>query len=203
MDCEIDGLKNIMKRRSSYYSAWDNVIPHQTCQDIINLGEGEWNQAQIGGENDSENLNDIRKSDIVWINEQWVYDLIFPYMMDANEQGGWKYDIKAAESCQITRYTKDGFYNWHNDGIGSHNETYNEPDNEFLHGNARKLSMSIILNSNYEGGDLEIKGLDNKLSKLKEGSIIVFPSFLEHRVAPVTKGTRYSLVAWFVGPAFR
>ena len=126
-------------------------------------------------------------------------------MLTANEQAGWKYDIVAAESCQITRYIKDGFYSWHKDGIGSHNEIYNYPDNKILHGNVRKLSMSIVLNSNFEGGDFEIAGLpgENKIPKLEEGSIIVFPSFMEHRVAPVTKGIRYSLVSWFIGLPFR
>ena len=126
-------------------------------------------------------------------------------MSAANEQAGWKYNIIAAEDCQITRYTKDGFYSWHKDGIGSHNDVHNEPDsNEFLHGNTRKLSMTIVLNSNFEGGDFEMLGLDdeNKIPKLEEGSIIVFPSFMEHRIIPVTRGTRYSLVAWFVGPPF-
>ena len=126
-------------------------------------------------------------------------------MMSANEQARWKYDIVAAESCQVTRYTKDGFYTWHKDGIGSHNDVYNEPDNKFLYGNTRKLSMSIILNSNFEGGDFEMGGLDvgDKVPRLKEGAIIVFPSFMEHRVALITKGIRYSLVSWFVGPSFR
>ena len=65
--------------------------------------------------------------------------------------------------------------------------------------------MSIVLNSDFEGGDFEISGLDdeNKFPRLEEGSIIVFPSFMGHRVAPVTKGIRYSLVAWFVGSPFR
>ena len=124
--------------------------------------------------------------------------------MFANESAGWKYDIVAAESCQITRYTKDGFYSWHLDGIGSHNEVYNEPNDEPKHGNTRKLSMSIILNSSFEGGDFEMRELkeERKIPRLEEGSVIVFPSFIEHRVAPVTKGIRYSLVAWFVGPPY-
>ena len=125
-------------------------------------------------------------------------------MLSANENAGWKYNIVAAESCQITRYTKDGFYNWHQDGIGSHPETFNRPGDKFLHGNTRKLSMSIVLNDEYEGGDFEIFNLipESEVPRLQEGSIIVFPSFMEHRVTPVTKGTRYSLVAWFVGPPF-
>ncbi len=67
-------------------------------------------------------------------------------MNEANEDAGWKYNIVAAESCQVTRYTKSGFYTWHLDGIGSHNDVYNEPGNKFLHVNTRKLSISIILN---------------------------------------------------------
>jgi PKHD-type hydroxylase len=189
----------VIKRNDYWY--WNKEIPHEICQKIINLGKGKWSQAiTLYGRS----VDGVRKSDVVWINEQWVYDLIFPYMMDANEQAGWKYNIIGVEDCQITRYTKDGFYTWHKDGIGSHNEVHNKPDSEFLHGNARKLSMSIILNSDYEGGDFETSESDdeNKVPSSKEGSIIVFPSFMDHRVTPVTKGTRYSLVAWFVGPPF-
>ena len=185
------------------YWYWKKEIPHEICQKIINLGEGKWNEAQTwGSEEKSKPLDDIRKSDIVWITDQWVYDLICGYMMTANEQAGWKYDIVAVESCQVTRYTKGGFYSWHKDGMGSHIEVRNEPDNKFLHGNTRKLSMTIVLNSDFEDGDFEFKDEYIENLKLEEGSIIVFPSSLQHRVAPITKGIRYSLVAWFVGPPF-
>ena len=182
---------------------WDKELSHEICQKLINLGKGNWNQAQtLGSEEENKSLDNIRKSDIVWINDQWVYDLIWKYMVHANDLAGWIYDIVAAESCQVTRYIKDGFYSWHKDGIGSHNEVTNAPDNKFLHGNTRKLSMSIILNSDFEGGGFEIRNKYDRVPKLEEGSIIVFPSFIEHRITPVTKGTRYSLVAWFVGPPF-
>jgi len=124
-------------------------------------------------------------------------------MESANESAGWKYEIAAAESTQLTRYKETGYYTWHADGIGSHNEVYNNPDNKFRHGNTRKLSMSIILNDDFEGGDFEIFKVEPPLPKLKEGSIIVFPSFLHHRVTPVTEGTRYSLVSWFIGSPFK
>ena len=179
---------------------WKEEIPHETCKKLINLGEGKWGHGGIG---DSDRVDYIRQSDIVWINEQWVYDLIWPYMGFANQQAEWKYDIVSAESCQVTRYTKDGFYTWHKDGLGSHNEVWNEPNNEALHGNTRKLSMAVILNSDFEGGDFELRDFDGNIPGLKEGSIIVFPSFIDHRVTPVTKGIRYSLVAWFLGPPFR
>ena len=209
------------------YWYWNKEIPHEICQQLIELGEGKWMKAQTYAsslevslaENESlyteqlrameldrgeRQLKNIRKSDIVWLDEQWVYDLVWSYMLTANEEAGWKYNIVALEKCQVTRYTKDGFYTWHKDGTGSHNEVTNMPENKALHGNTRKLSMSIILNSDFEGGDFEIRDAEEgRGKKMQEGSIIVFPSFMVHRVAPVTKGTRYSLVAWFMGPPFK
>ena len=185
------------------YWYWDKEISHKTCQKLIKLGKGKWDQAQtFGSKKKNQSLDDIRKSDIVWINDQWVYDLIWDYMLAANEQAGWKYNIVAAEDCQVTRYTKDDFYSWHKDGLGSHYEVHDKPDNKFLHENTRKLSMTIVLNSEFEGGDFELRDLDERVPRLNEGSVIVFPSFIHHRVAPVTKGIRYSLVAWFVGPPY-
>ena len=173
------------------YFCWEKELSHEICQRLINLGQGNWNRAVVV----NKSVVGARKSDIVWTKEQWVYDLISPYMLTANEQAGWKYNIVAAQDCQVTRYTKDGFYGWHVDGIGSHTKLDGE-------GNTRKLSMSIILNSDYEGGDFEMRGLENQVPRLEEGSIIVFPSFVEHRVTPVTEGIRYSLVNWFVGPPY-
>jgi len=191
-----------------YYYCWDSELTHEICQKLIKLGEGKWKQAQTFGsenENIEHDLSISRKSDVVWIEEQWVYNLIWEFMLAANERAGWKYEITAAESPQLTRYKETEFYAWHADGIGSHNDVYHEPDNKFRHGNTRKLSMSIILNSDFEGGDFEIRDLDdeNKVPKLQEGSVIVFPSFINHRVTPVTEGTRYSLVSWFIGSPFK
>ena len=66
----------------------------------------------------------------------------------------------------------------------------------------RKLSMSIILNDDYEGGEFEFYG-HKKSIKPTKGTVIVFPSYMVHRVKPVTKGIRYSVVAWFCGEPFR
>ena len=63
--------------------------------------------------------------------------------------------------------------------------------------------MSIILNDDYKGGELEIKGPLNFNIPNTMGTIIVFPSYFTHRVKPVRRGTRYSLVAWFGGPKFK
>ena len=198
----ISKMKTSIKYSTFSYDSWywEKEISHEICQKIIKLGEGKWNQAQTK----DKTIVDGRKSDVAWVDDQWVYDLIWDYMLTANENGGWKYDIVAAEDCQVTRYTKDGFYTWHRDGMGSHNDIHHEPENKFLYGNARKLSMSVVLNSDFEGGDFKVHGkYRSEIPRLETGSIVVFPSFVEHRVAPVTKGIRYSLVAWFVGPPFR
>ena len=78
-----------------------------------------------------------------------------------------------------------------------------------LLGTVRKISVSAILNDDYEGGELMFRFLDGD-SNLAEvaitprlGDLVVFPSYLDHKVAPVTKGIRYSVVAWFGGPPFK
>ena len=149
-----------------------------------------------------------RISDVAWTNDQWVYDLIWPYMMGANENAGWQYDITSAESAQITRYKKGGFYNFHRDGLACHLSKYNNTENAFFHDKVRKLSMTILLNDSFEGGQFEFASYGKKDCtvsplEMKKGQVVVFPSHMEHRVAPVTKGTRYSLVCWFLGPPFK
>ena len=165
---------------------------------------------RVTGINSDFGLNKKKRvSDVCWTTQQWVYDLIWPYMISANEQGGWNFEVDAAESVQITRYKISGFYTWHSDGGSDCLSVYDTPDNSFLNGKVRKLSMSILLNDNYEGGELQIATTQKGKSEIqtpefnKAGSVIVFPSFLEHRVLPVTKGTRFSLVAWFLGPPFK
>ena len=100
---------------------------------------------------------------------------------------------------QITRYKKNGHYDFHFDGNGF---TRSQVENKFIKNKTRKLSMTIVLNDNYEGGEFEF--FNNKsLIKEKTGTIIVFPSYIVHKVKPVTKGTRYSLVVWFCGEPFK
>jgi PKHD-type hydroxylase len=169
---------------------------------LLNLIKNDWSEART-----EDQVVDTRKSNVQWLNDQWVYDLIWDYMSYANENAGWKYNITAAENCQIARYTKGEFYSWHRDGLGTHNDIDNNPDNKNLFGKVRKLSMSILLNDDYEGGNFNMngeRGIKDAPNGLIDGlgSIIVFPSFIEHQVAPVTKGTRYSLVTWFVGEPF-
>ena len=88
---------------------------------------------------------------------------------------------------------RDRHYTWHTDATlkGEQNDT-------------RKISFSILLNDNFEGGDLELYKFGDKpdTMKMKKNSILFFPSFILHRVTPVTSGTRKALVGWVHGPNF-
>ena len=121
-------------------------------------------------------------------------------MNHANANSGWNFKIDTAEAMQLTKYPKAGHYHFHQDGNGV--QTFDEPKNQYLNNKARKISMSIILNNEYEGGEFEFFG-DPQLIKEKKGTILTFPSYQVHRVRPITKGTRYSLVVWFLGEPFK
>jgi PKHD-type hydroxylase len=198
------------------------ALDKDTCNKIRNVAKGKWKESGVDTKKDTTDEERItgakpipgidkkvRISDIVWTQEPWIYDTIWPYMEAANEKAGWKYDIRFVESMQITRYKKGGFYDFHKDGMGDHLSAYDAPDNEFTHGNVRKLSITVLLNENYEGGEFQFAVLlhGNRVIVTPEfnktGSIIVFPSDMAHRVAPVTKGIRHSLVTWFLGPPFK
>jgi len=197
------------------------VLDKKTCNKIKRFAKNNWETSQVdtqqgitdeerrtGKKGDYKSDPKLRISDVSWVTDQWVYDTIWPFMQEANEKAGWGYHIKAAESMQITRYRKGGFYYFHRDGYGDQLSAYQNPQNAFLHGHVRKLSMTTLLSDNYEGGAFEFASYGKEKCNIsapefnKVGSIIVFPSIMEHRVAPITKGVRYSLVTWFLGPPF-
>jgi len=205
----------------SFINEWyifNGEVDKQTCNKIKRLAQGNWEESSVdtskettdeerrtGKKGDYKPDPKTRISDVFWTTEQWVYDFTWPYMMEANKNAGWNLSIKAAESMQITRYKKGGFYSWHNDGKADHLSVYDNPGNSFMHGNVRKISMSIILNGNFSGGAFEFASYAKEKCSITPieamaGDIIFFCSGMEHRVAPVTKGVRFSLVNWFVGP---
>ena len=176
---------------------FDNAIDSKMCNKIIKLADKKWEKATTKGEEGQ----DKRKTNICWTTEQWLYDIVFEYMQSANRQAGWDFEVDAAESMQIGKYSKGCFYNYHNDGNGV--TVYDMPENKWLNNKTRKLSMSIFLNDNYEGGEFTFFGDDEEKSIKGKGTIIVFPSYIYHCVEEVTKGNRYSLVVWFLGPKFK
>ena len=140
----------------------------------------------------------VRRSQVVMIETtpryQWLYERFWRAAQDANRHY-FCLDISGIEgNIQLARYDSAdrGFYNWHTD---------------FGHlAPNRKISISVQLShpDDYEGGDLELFYDDPpvKLDRTR-GALIAYPSFAVHRVTPVTRGTRWSLVAWIIGPRWR
>ena len=194
---------NIRTVQNAIHTYWvfKNAINKETCQKIIDLGKNKWTQAKVQVDlQNKEQLNKkARTSDIAWSSDDWLYNICWGYLNNANKNANWNFEISACEPMQITRYKKNGHYDFHFDGNGF--TRFNSSENKLLHGTVRKLSMTIVLNEDYEGGEFEFFD-DINLVKEKIGTVIVFPSYLVHRVRPVTKGIRYSLVSWFVGQPF-
>ena len=203
------------------YSYWyfPSVLSSKLCDEIVAFGESaQQKKANIGGMPDpllmgKKKLKDLKKtrdSNISWIQEPWVYNEILPYVHTANKEAGWNFEWDWAETCQFTRYTKNQYYDWHCD---SWDEPYKDIKNKNTYGKIRKLSVTVSLSDpkEYKGGELEfdLSFCNRKpfIKKCKEilpkGSLVVFPSHLWHRVAPITKGERKSLVVWSIGKPFK
>jgi PKHD-type hydroxylase len=214
---------------SNYFWYFKSAIPPKICDDIIKYGlSHQEDLALTGGFGQKRNLKeqplkeeevvDLKKkrnSNIVWLNDKWIFKEIHPYVHEANKLAGWNYDWDFSESCQFTKYKLNQFYNWHCD---SFDKPYDNPNDPNTHGKIRKLSMTCQLTdgSEYSGGELQfdcrnydphMRDEDRHVITVKEilpkGSIVVFPSFVWHRVQPVTRGTRYSLVVWNLGYPFK
>jgi len=173
----------------------------------------------------------IRDSEVCFLSDAWIYDLLFPLIGEANQRAGWLYELDFAEPMQFALYRPGGFYGWHIDGFSCHLGAYQkfEPgvtplvngkppanciDNPGMIGKVRKLSMTLNLNEPgaYEGGNLKFdfgphvrhRKRYHECEEIRpQGSVIVFPSFVYHQVTPVTQGMRYSLVMWVLGKPFR
>ena len=156
----------------------------------------DFEDAGVGGDRDDRNDHAVRNSKVHWWPEHhWVCSIMSHYIGLANKHY-WEYDCSFMESIQVSVYEAGGHYAWHSDyGTSS--------DTNFT----RKLSASLLVSepSEYIGGDLEFIDYHGNLVKApkEKGSIIVFPSFVWHRVKPVTSGTRYSLVVWHLGKPFK
>ena len=122
-----------------------------------------------------------------------MYDDLIHLIQKINRNHFGFNNLQITEEAQVSEYSKGQFYDWHTD---STIDIDTQPP-------VRKLSMTLLLNdpSKFEGGNLEIAG--KTLSPMKQGHAAIFASFLQHRVTPVTKGVRKSLVVWFNGEPFK
>jgi len=155
---------------------------------------------EAGGQDQGEGL-EARNSQIKWMpfspETKWIYDKLGEMAMTANSEM-FQFDIhNMPENIQYTEYygSNKGHYDWHMD-IGA---------DGFM--KFRKISITVQLSSpdEYEGGDLQIwtGGQYPYTAPRGKGNVVIFPSFMMHRVTPVTKGTRKSFVLWLGGGHYR
>ena len=175
------------------------IFTPEQCRMIIDAGRRQPPQkAQVGmGKPGAGTDTNKRVTTISWLpfdEMKEMYNDINKFIQRANLNHFGFEDIQITEQAQFTEYPVGGFYDWHMDC--DVNMAHEPP--------VRKISMTLLLSheNEFEGGDLELMA-PGKFAKLKQGHAVIFASFLNHRVAPVTRGVRQSLVMWFGGKPFK
>ena len=176
------------------FHIWQSALSKEQIIEILNLVD---NNSLLNAPvfSSSKLIQKKRSSKIYWINESWVQELLWEYILEANQKT-FHVDVINKSEIQFTEYRSDegGKYDWH------HDVNWNGQE-----GLDRKLSISIQLSDklDYKGGNFEFEEFTSSMDFKEIGTIIIFPSYLRHRVTKVTSGTRRSLVAWFYGPNWK
>jgi PKHD-type hydroxylase len=178
------------------WAFYDNAFSKEECQKIIEIGNKlSLVESTLGIENYIDKNN--RDCKVSWISanseNEWIYRRLTDILMEINDKF-FKFNVFGfLEGLQFTKYD-------------SPNGKFAKHIDKSIFGKVRKLSISIQLSSpeDYEGGELALH-ISNQPSIMgKElGKLIAFPSYTLHEVFPVTKGTRYSLICWVSGEAFK
>ena len=163
------------------------------CNDIIRVGESL--RISNAGVHDGSKSN--RSSKVSWLDSHEIKVILKNLIQESNVDSNWNYSLKEFEPLQYTLYNVGDFYDWH---IDSHLRPYKN-------GLIRKLSFTLCLNQDYEGGEFSIctphpVSEKTKVETFKNpdvGTLIVFPSYAWHKVHKVTSGVRKTLVGWVVG----
>ena len=176
--------------RTENWAYRDNLFTPEECAQIIAIGNSKLEEAKTTDKN-----NAGRESQIAWLygkDIEFAFRRVTDGILNLNNQF-FNFDLFGlAEGFQFTKYdAPTGHYGMHIDKI--------------LNGAVRKLSLTIQLSSpeDYEGGELILNVEQETIMPKELGKMIVFPSYILHEVKPVTKGTRYSLVAWVTGKPFK
>ena len=176
------------------YQVWPSSLNDDQIQNIIDasLVEPEIDAKTFSSK---DVLSDVRVSSIRWISSPEIKDVLWSYVRRANYDA---FNIDVDNNCEM-QYTEyhsaaGGHYDWHQDV-----HWYGQADSD------RKLSVTVQLSDadNYLGGNFEFDELKTNADFRSKGTVLVFPSYIRHRVLPVSKGVRQSLVAWFKGPRWK
>jgi len=179
------------------YYYFKNIFSPEECRIIIEMHKKYVIDGQVN-KNNTESVNlSKRKSKITWVKDDGIRTKLTKIFAMANADSfGVEVDYNFPYDIQFTEYSEGGYY-------GDHIDAYINPKSMY----DRKLSVTVPLSidSEVEGGSLEffIDGEWKSAEMQQQGTAIVFPSFSRHKVNPVIKGTRYSLVAWLQGPKWK
>ena len=177
------------------------IFTPEQCKMIINAERSEpKNDAQVGNKEGIKGGvldTKTRTSHISWIPFKKMIEMYKQLELVMKQTNGNHFGFDGmtiTEMAQYTEYPEGGFYDWH---VDNDVNMQNEPP-------VRKISMTCLLSppNEFEGGDLELTK-EGQSVKLKQGQAIFFASFIRHRVAPIKRGNRKSLVMWFGGTPFK
>ena len=182
------------------WEVWPAILSAAECDAVIEkAGQYSIQSATVGFDEAQRDDQAYRSSTIRWLDPDNEAELVKTLMryVHASNRTNFGMDIVAPYDLQYTEYhgTAHGKYDWHHDVWLESPRPY-----------ARKLSFVVQLSEpeDYEGGAFEFFGLQQPGATFApRGSMLIFPSFLQHRVLPVTKGIRRSLVSWVEGPRWR
>jgi PKHD-type hydroxylase len=192
------------------YVFWDQLFTDEELEKVVEYCETleKIEGTTVGKDGKSDTEDTSRKSTIAWARptdeNQWIFDRLL-YVADQLNRRFYEFDLNGFETFQYTVYDgeKNQKYDYHMDTVLGMDKPIEMME-------TRKLSLSIILSdpSEYEGGEFYIQSGSpdpEKLMKMEQpkGRVLGFPSFMIHGVAPVTKGTRRSIVVWVEGPKFK
>jgi|TARA_B100000287_G_scaffold412499_1_gene443044 PKHD-type hydroxylase len=176
----------------------EKLFSKELCDKIIETGEtSEFKDATLHESKET----DRRSSKVSFLKQNKAFEeSISRVVLGVNKEKKWNFKLKQFEPFQYSIYNKGDHYNWH---VDNHSTPYDD-------GQVRKISFSILLNDEYEGGDFELsvpcpiseKTQYHKISKAEVGTMIVFTSHTWHKVHPVISGVRKSLVGWTLGPSY-
>ena len=126
--------------------------------------------------------------------EHWFGHILREYGLQGNTTCNWGYEINDHEAVQYAHYGVGQHYGWHVDNFPLAGLPVD-----------RKVSVVCLLSepSEFEAGELQIRLYSEYTAPLVKGSVIAFPSILEHRVTPVTAGLRATATMWLNGPRFK
>ena len=179
------------------YVVYDGVLTLNECDSLKKMA-ADFLPGEISGRPEGRSTSDYRQCECAAIewrdSHQWLFERVASVTDKCNREH-YQFDVVGfLDEFTMLRYPLGGHYTWHSDyggGICS----------------LRKLTVIVVVSdrSEYDGGQLALQdgsGQDQKIVP-PAGSVVVFPSFVLHRVLPVTRGTRYVVAAWAYGPPFR